>query len=176
MTKRHHLLKISTLVSLMSVLTMNESYGALQTATMPVQVTVVGHCTVSTNQLTLSDYDPAQVGATQTTATPITVNCPNNEGYSIGLGVGVNSTTFTNRKVVNPLNATLTYNLYKDNGFTQVWGDGSAGSTVLANQSGTGTPQNPIVYAQMTASQSATVSGTAANNVYTDTVLVSINY
>ena len=84
MTKRHHLLKISTLVSLVSVLTMNESYGASTTANMAVNVNVVGKCSVTTNTLLFPDYDgslPAQDSIVSSPA--ISVNCANNENYTI---------------------------------------------------------------------------------------------
>lgn len=66
--------------------------------------------------------------------------------------------------------STLTYQLYKDSGFSVIWGDGLNGGTTQPF-SGTGIAQEIKVYGRLSAVASLPPAGR-----YTDTVVVTITY
>jgi spore coat protein U-like protein len=94
----------------------------------------------------------------------IALNCVGSSGssYTLTLSTG-GSGSFSTRKVKNGA-TTLSYNLYSDAAFTQIWGDGSAGTSVS-----NGSPVTSVsVYAKLP-SQTKPAPGT-----YTDTITASL--
>jgi len=69
---------------------------------------------------------------------------------------------------------TLTYNLYRDSGCSQVWGDGTAGTSTVSDSVtliSTSVTTNYVVYSRIAAAQRV-----AKVNAYSDNLLVSITY
>lgn len=98
----------------------------------------------------------------------ISLQCPPNTSYKVALDYGKNSGGTTSRRMLGPGNRTLDYELYRDSGHTQPWGntpsvdihDGVAGSTV----------HTLTVYGRVPA-QPVTSPGT-----YSDTITVTLTF
>ena len=129
-------------------------------------------CTVATSGVAFGSYNPLPGASADTNAT-ISVTCSGAAGdtaaYTITITAGLGS--FSARKMVSGSDS-LTYNLYKDSGCTQVWGDGTA-STSTVNDSVTLTSPslttNYVVYSRIAGGQR-----TARVHTYSDTLLVTV--
>lgn len=94
--------------------------------------------------------------------------------YTIALSTG-GSSSYAARKM-SWLTNTLSYNLYKDIGYSQVWGDGTGGSSTVTggiHQSGllvTSVTVNIPVYASIPASQKVPAGS------YADTITITVTY
>src|SRR5215469_6057542 len=91
---------------------------------------VAGTCTFNTvAPLAFGNYDPNSPTPLKVSGGSIVVGCTS--GYTIqhmSLGMGQNSTTFAGRRMLQSGgSAYLSYNVYLDAAYTQVWGDGTAG-------------------------------------------------
>lgn len=142
-------------------------YAATATGTLNLSITISATCTVvsasAINFGTMSSI-PASVDQTST----LTVNCSNTTPYVISLGVGGGAgATTAVRKMTNAGN-TVNYSLYRDAGYTQLWG-ASSGVDTLA---GTGNAANQAltIYGRVP-TQTVPPPGT-----YTDAVTVTITY
>jgi spore coat protein U-like protein len=131
-------------------------------------------CTVSTSGVAFGSFNPLAGQSADTTGT-ISVTCTGTAGDSASYTVTINSGlgSFGSRKMYSGSDS-LTYNLYKDSGCTQVWGDGSAstvslsGSVTLTSSSAT---NNYVVYSRIASGQRA-----AKAHTYSDSLLVTVNY
>ncbi len=144
--------------------------AATVTANMPVTITLVNACNVSTVAPTTLNFGNS-VGlldaAIDQTST-ITVTCSNGAGYDIGLGAGTSTgATVTTRKMTGPASATVNYQLFKDTARTANWGDTG---TDRLHGIGNGTSQPLTVYGRVP------VQTTPAAGTYTDTVAVTVTY
>jgi spore coat protein U-like protein len=125
-------------------------------------------CTLSATAVAFGTYDVFQVGPTDSTGT-ITYRCGNNDhNIRIEISSGT-SGSFTNRTLKRATESLL-YNLFYG-GFTQVWGDGTGGTTTFFENN---PPNNKdvvlTVYGRITAGQDVSVGS------YTDTVVVTLEY
>lgn len=94
--------------------------------------------------------------------------------YTIALTTG-NSGSYALRRMRSGANL-LPYNLYTDESYTQIWGDGTGGSAVVSGSLDLDT-------SQPSGSVSHTVYGRVPNlprrpaaGIYTDSIMVTINY
>ena len=87
------------------------------------------NCTVSSTNLAFGSFSPLTDSAVDSTAT-ITVTCNKSIPYTIGLSPG-SSGTYSPRRMTNGGNQ-LAYNLYSDAGYSQVWGNGTGGSSTVS--------------------------------------------
>jgi spore coat protein U-like protein len=89
---------------------------------------------------------------------------------SIGIGQSATSGSIANRQLEKTGAATdrLNYNIYKDGGYSSLWGDGTAGTTPLIVNTTTKTTSVPI-YGKIDPGQNVPVGN------YKDTVIVSVN-
>jgi spore coat protein U-like protein len=131
-------------------------------------------CTVSTSGVAFGSFNPLPGLSADTNGT-IAVTCTgavsDTATYTITITSGIGS--FWARKMVAGSDS-LTYNLYRDSGCTQVWGDGTADtSTVSASITLTSTSltTNYVVYSRIVGGQ-RTVKAAA----YSDNLLVTITY
>jgi spore coat protein U-like protein len=131
-------------------------------------------CTMSTSGVAFGSFNPLPGLSADTNGT-IAVTCTgavsDTASYTITITSGIGS--FSARKMVAGSDS-LTYNLYKDSGCTQVWGDGTAStSTVSASVTLTSTSltTNYVVYSRIAGGQ-RTVKAAA----YSDNLLVTIAY
>ena len=131
--------------------------------------------TVSTSAVAFGSFNPLAGQSADTTGT-ISVTCTGvaltTASYTITIASGLGS--FAARKMVSGSD-NLTYNLYKDSAFTQVWGDGS-GSTFTVSASVTiplslSITTNYVVYSRIASGQN-----TAKAHTYADSLLVTVTY
>lgn len=101
----------------------------------------------------------------------VSVNCPPNLAYTIALNAGQGSgATVAERKMTRVSGSeTLSYRLYSDAARTMLWGDGSNGTSTVADM-GSGSVQTRTVYGTLPA-QSVTATGE-----YRDIVTVTVTY
>ena len=124
-------------------------------------------CTLSATAVAFGTYDVFQAGPTDSTGT-ITYRCGNND-RNIRIAISAGSGTFANR-TLKQVTENMLYNLFYG-GFTQVWGDGTGGTTTYFENN---PPNNKdvvlTVYGRITAGQDVSVGN------YTDTVVVTLEY
>ena len=124
-------------------------------------------CTLSATAVAFGTYDVFQAGPTDSTGT-ITYRCGNTD-HNIRIAISAGSGTFANR-TLKRVSENLLYNLFYG-GFTQVWGDGTSGTTTyFLNNPPNGKDVVLTVYGRITAGQDVSVGD------YTDTVVVTLEY
>jgi spore coat protein U-like protein len=145
--------------------------AATSTTTFTVTANVVANCLVTATNMPFGNFN----GVADLTATSdIDVSCTDGVGYTIALDVGTGGGSIaTGRLLDGPLTNTLTYNLYSDPGYSNVWG------TALADRvAGTGTGLAPgdeftwQVHGQLLAAGNEG----AQVGAYTSTILVTVEY
>ena len=87
------------------------------------------HCTVSATSVAFGSFNTLTDSTVDSTGT-ITVTCNKAIPYNIALSPG-NSGTYSPRSMTNGGNQ-LAYNLYSDAGYSQVWGNGTGGSSTVS--------------------------------------------
>lgn len=139
------------------------------TGTFTVQAAINAACNVSATTLSFGTYNPASATALTGNST-ISVYCTSGSAYTASLNVGSGGGTFATRTLASGGN-TLNYNLFKDTGYSQIWGDGSASTyTVSGTGSGLLTANTITVYGQIPISQDEPVG------TYTSTITVTVSY
>lgn len=138
-------------------------------------------CTIAAPQLNFGAYS---IIAADTTTTTVTVSCTRGAvtdttfNYEVRMTVG--GGTFAARTMV-VAGQTITYNIYRDLANTQIWGDGTGGSTVYAGtyDFSSATVGVPVVIATLTAygtipAHSLTVNNDKPPNTYTRNITVRV--
>jgi spore coat protein U-like protein len=139
------------------------------TGTFTVTATIASACLVTANTLSFGTYSPTSATAL-TGATNIFVNCTNGSPFTAALNVGSGGGSFTGRTLLSGTN-TLTFNLFRDSAYSQVWGDGSGSTfTVAGTGSGLLTSNTIPVYGSIPISQDKPVG------TYTSLITVTISY
>ena len=139
------------------------------TGTFTVQATIVSACLVTATTLNFGTYSPASATALTGTST-ISINCTSGSPYTAALNVGSGGGSFTGRTLLNGID-TLTFNLYRDAAYSQVWGDGTGSTyTVAGTGSGLLTANTVTVYGQIPISQDKPVGS------YSSLITVTISY
>jgi spore coat protein U-like protein len=158
--------------ALLAVAALAASAGAsagTATGTFTVQATIASACLVTANTLNFGAYSPTSATAL-TGSTTIDVNCTSGSPFTAALNVGSGGGAFTGRTLLSGSN-TLTFNLYRDAAYTQVWGDGTGSTfTVAGTGSGLLTANTITVYGQVPISQDKPVG------TYSSLVTVTISY
>jgi spore coat protein U-like protein len=132
-------------------------------------------CTVSVSGVSFSSFNPLP-GQSAVTNGTITVTCTGNPldsaSYTITIAPGLGS--YAGRDMAAGAHG-LAYNLYRDSGYTQVWGDGMTAGTFSVSDSVTlsssSCTKNYIVYARIAGGQKVAPAG-----AYHDSLLVTISY
>jgi spore coat protein U domain-containing protein, fimbrial subunit CupE1/2/3/6 len=131
-------------------------------------------CTVSTSGVAFGSYN-ALAGQSANTAGTISVTCMGNPGdsaaYTIAIASG--SGSFTAREMASGAN-NLAYNLYRDSGCTQLWGDGTGSTYTVGDSmtlSSTSNTKNYVVYSRIASGQN-----TARAGIYSDNMMVTVTY
>jgi spore coat protein U-like protein len=126
-------------------------------------------CTISTTPLGFGTYNVFATAPVDATAT-ITFRCgAADHNIRITLDPGM-AGSFNPRQMQRPDGSDrLSYNVYRDAGHTQIWGDGSAGTQIYSN----GNPPNNVdvtltIFGRIPAGQDVSVGG------YSDTVVATI--
>jgi len=146
--------------------------AATKTASFTVNASVGKNCVISAGNV---NFAAPFFGDNDLTATStITVRCTNLTGYSIALSAG-SSGDFAGREMVSGTDV-LVYNLYTDNTYGAVWGDG-LGTTDVVSDVGEGMAlANAIphtVFAQLLAADN---TGPVGAGAYSDTIVATITY
>jgi spore coat protein U-like protein len=131
-------------------------------------------CSVSTSGVAFGTY-ASILNQQRDTSGLVIVTCTGTEGesvnYTISLTAGGGS--YTTRTIASS-NSSLSYNLYTDAARTQVWGDGTSGTTVVSGSltlSGSSTVQNHTAYGRIPAGQNQARTGS-----YSDNMTVTLSY
>ena len=149
---------------------------ALMLMSVSVPHALAQTCAVATTGLVFGNYQPLTGTSTTSTAT-VTVTCnPGlialNISYTVALGTGA-SGSFAAR-TMSSTGGHLNYQLYKDPAYSVVFGDGTAGTSTLADGYLLGllvpVVRSYTVYARIPASQAAGVGS------YLDSVMVMLTY
>lgn len=129
-----------------------------------VQANVNRSCTVSASNINFGSRSNLTVNVDATGT--LTINCTTGLPYSVALNGGLSNAQPTQRRMTLGSNAVV-YGLYSNNTRTVPWG--SDANQIVA-RTGTGTAESVTVYGRV-APQATPFSG-----VYSDTVVVTINY
>jgi spore coat protein U-like protein len=143
----------------------------LCTLASPIDAVILGQCTVSASGVAFGIYDPLVPTALTSTAT-INVSCTlvsNASNITIDLSSGA-SGSFSSRTMSSGTDI-LSYNLFQDIAQTQIWGDGTGGSTEFTGKVTPGKPSlTATAYGLLSASQDVGAGS------YLDTITVTVNY
>jgi spore coat protein U-like protein len=131
-------------------------------------------CTVATSGVAFGSFNPLTGQSADTNGT-IAVTCSgapaDTATYTITIGSGLGS--FSARKMLAGSDG-LTYNLYKDSACSQVWGDGSGGTSTVSDSvtlTSSSLTTNYVVYSRIAGGQRS-----AKAHTYSDNLLVTIAY
>ncbi|WP_159980111.1 MULTISPECIES: spore coat U domain-containing protein [unclassified Novosphingobium] len=135
---------------------------------------IVCICSVSATNLSFGTYNPGSSSPAAATATVnascISVSVPMTATVDLGLSAGT-STTAAARQMANGT-ARLGYNIYQDNGYAAIWGNGSNGGT-----SQTMTINNLLSFnATKTAYGRIPVSQYVKAGAYADSIVVTFTF
>lgn len=135
------------------------------------KATVSNACIVSIGSATDLDFgSTASLSSAMDSSATITLNCPSNTQWKLGLNNGLHALG-TQRRMAGSSGDYVNYELYRDAGRTQRWGNDTAGGTDTVNGplGSTGAQVIPV-YGRVPA-QSLPAAG-----AYTDTVTVTLTY
>jgi spore coat protein U-like protein len=162
-----------TLPALLLLLTLMTLPGAAQALCLPLACT----CSVSTTTLAFGSYNPLAYGNTDSSGS-VRVTCAGVVAllvpYDIALSAG-GSGSFTTRRMSHGA-YTLNYNLYTDNSYTTVLGNGVGGTQKLGggitlDALGLAPPVLHWVYGRLPGRQLG-----AAPGAYSDSLTVTLTY
>ena len=145
------------------------AWSATAPATFNVSAGIVPACSVAATPLAFGSSIPSPITANVDAQSVIGVLCSTGTPYSVALNPGNGAgATFATRRLTSGAN-TLGYSLYRNAARTQLWGDGTGGST-LATATGSGTAQALTVFGRIPNGQ------TAPAGSYTDTINVTVTF
>ncbi len=134
-------------------------------ASFLVTATIVPACTISATAMGFGIYAALAVRATAT----ITANCTVTTAWSIGLNEGTTAGASTSKRMMTgPSGRVLTYDLFRTNSYTNIWG--SMVNVDTSTGTGTGAAQTMTVYGQIRADQHV------SPGAYSDAVIATITY
>jgi spore coat protein U-like protein len=120
-------------------------------------------CTITTTSVNFGTYDVFSATARDATGT-VQINCNPRDNIQVGLSRG-SSTTFNPRTLQSGTNI-LNYNLFRNAARTQIWGDGTSGTSTFSGNNIRNTTLT--VYGRVPAAQDAAVGN------YSDTVVATV--
>lgn len=134
-----------------------------------VSATVVADCNITANPLAFPAVTALANAVSATTK--VSVTCVSNAPYTVALDGGTTPGASTTNRLMqlNGGTSTVSYGLYKDAAWTQVWGDGTGGTTTNAG-TGTGGAQTFTVYGRVP-SQPVPPPGN-----YSDTITATVSF
>ena len=162
---------LMTLAAVVTVIGVSQA-AAQAMGNLSVTASVTQSCRVkTTSPVAFGSYDPldtnSSTGSDLDGSGSVTVACTKGYIPTIGLNLGLNATGSTRRMKVG--SEYLSYELYKESGRTNVWGNSGADLfTPGAAPGSTGTAYD--VFGRVPKGQDAAVGS------FTDTVTVTVNY
>ncbi len=167
-------LLLATLSAGSLIATVGSVDAATTATTFNVSATVAANCLASAAALNFGTYTP--LGGNAAANTTISVRCTKNTGFTVALNRGATTGgTIAQRLLSDGSGNTLQYNLYRDAAFTQLFGDGTSGTTA----SGTGNGMAPAsavavsVYGQL---PDNTTNQAVPAGTYGDVINVTVTY
>jgi spore coat protein U-like protein len=167
-----HKILIATLAA--GVMAAGVAQSATTTASFQVTASVAPTCSASAANLNFLTYTPG--GGAPTASTNVTVKCTTGTKFTVFLNAGSTAGgSFAQRLMANGA-STLQYNLYTDNKFTTVFGDGTASTSGVPGTGAGVTAANQVlvpVYGNLpdSATNQAAIPGS-----YSDTIAVTVSY
>ena len=168
-----NLTKLSTALGFVA-LSAAASAGSTTPINMAVTLTTVANCSVAATGISFGTVLTPIVNNVSSTGGQITVNCSAGSP-TISLGLAATSTTGNTvaaRKLASGANSAvyLNYNLFTNSTLSQLWGDGTLGTSTVA-AAADGTSHNYPVFGILPGGQTNGIQG-----AYTDTVSVVVNF
>jgi spore coat protein U-like protein len=120
-------------------------------------------CSLSVVGLSFGDYDVFSALPLEITGS-VMVTCDETTSYTVSLSTGAGAYT---ARAMSGTSEALAYNLYLDPGRITVWGDGSAGTSIISDTAPGGTY---TVYGRIPAGQNAFFGN------YMDSIIVTLTY
>ena len=121
------------------------------------------NCTISTTSVTFGTYDVFSATPRDANGT-VQIDCTPREDVQVTLSLG-SSSVFNPRTLRSGSNI-LNYNLFRNAGRTQIWGDGSAGTSTFSGNNIRNTTLT--VFGRVPAAQDAAVGN------YADTIVATV--
>lgn len=126
-------------------------------------------CTISATSVNFGSYNVFNASDTDSTGT-VTYRC-NGSAHNITIGLTQGASASFNQRQMQKGSESLTYNLFVDASRTNIWGDGTSGTSVYSiGNPPNNTNVNLTVYGRVTAGQDVS-AGT-----FSDTVTAVINF
>lgn len=126
-------------------------------------------CSVGSSGIAFGSFNPLSEMTVDSTGT-ITVTCDASASYTIALSPG-GSGTFSPRRMSSSGHY-LAYNLYRDAGYNQIWGDGTGGSYTIAGLIPASGSRDHTVYGRIPVfSQRSAMVGS-----YSDSITITVTY
>jgi spore coat protein U-like protein len=101
----------------------------------PAKANAAAVCSLSATTIALGAFSGSQVTVTG----QITIHCTGSGTSNFTLKLSTGSGTYASRRMNNGASA-ISYNLYTDSAFTQIWGDGTGGTVFKSGQIVLGPP------------------------------------
>jgi len=162
---RHH--AISALLASAAMLSASSTAtAATATGSLPVRIQILGTCSVVTGGLMDFGVHGSILSGVDAAGT-LVVNCTSGISYTVELDAGAGSGATVALRKMTLSGVTIDYELYTDSARTTLWGDGTAGTSVLS-ASGTGVDDTLNVYGRVIAQT------TPSQGTYNDTVTATI--
>lgn len=161
---------IITAGTLLSALLPFSSDAATDTTSFQVKLTITSTCDI--HSVSANDVDFGSHLSTDSTITAqggLAVNCTNGTPYDIGLNDGDHLNGGHRNMTNSQASEMVGYELYRDAGMSQTWGD-TIGTDTL-HSTGTGTSQSIPVYGQVLTSGANLKAGD-----YLDNVVATVTY
>jgi spore coat protein U-like protein len=162
--------KLAAIVACTAVLSLfalpSSAQAATATANLTVTATVISVCIVSNGAVAFGSYDPTSGTALDQSGT-FTVTCTKGTSATVGLNTGANASGSVRRMTDGT--DFLSYELYKEVGRTNVWGN-AGGALVSLAAAASNLPQTQTVFGRVTAGQNVGVGA------YLDTVLITVTF
>ncbi|BDU16234.1 Csu type fimbrial protein [Lysobacter auxotrophicus] len=144
------------------------THAATRTANFNVTAQLVSDCSI----VSAPNLDFGTVGVQNVayygTAT-LVVLCTPGTAYTVALDAGSVAGSTVNVRNLSGPGGNMTYSLYRDSGYTQIWG--TTAGTDTTGGTGTGSNQSYTVYGRIFAMQTTKAPGT-----YTSTITATITY
>jgi len=126
-------------------------------------------CTISATSVNFGSYNVFNGSPTDSTGT-VTYRC-NGSAHNITVGLTQGASASFNQRQMQKGSESLTYNLFVDASRTNIWGDGTSGTSVYSiSNPPNNTNVNLTVYGRVTAGQDVSAGS------FSDTVTAVINF
>jgi len=175
-----HLIKISIAAATALVLG-TSAFAGTATGTLAVSALIPASCTVGTSTLAFGLYDPlgANLSADLMVNGTVNVTCSSGAPVTVALGAGAHyDSTNHIRRMSDGSSHTINYEMYSDVVDGTPWGDGTSATNnnVTKAITGTGASQNVTVFGEIPAGQTVPAASTTGISLYTDTVVITVNF